>query len=363
MALFDDDKNIIICPHCGAILDKYTLYSMDCICIDCGGFIDIDEMGQDKMESWESSGRNWYDDEEDYWSNYDYRKDDYYIESLKRKQNSKGSEDVIPLLTNKQEDEDEVVRTFIIRFISNAGYNVIKESFEKLEADIDFLELTTNGPITKFLKTKGGEKLLTGLKLDKDIEEYAVSASFIFGDGDESKKILISTLCQSFPLCIIREEESSYIMANNKGLAKGLIDICNEDEIEIMSMFLTGYEKYLLLSYYLFWCEPYKTKQSKDIMVKWDNNGLLSLETLRGAKTVPVIWQQYLASLETIQISKDDKDSGVYVAFEQMLEDVVDLLKDKKELKEEDNIINVISLRGMANYSLYEEGEYDDLKK
>lgn len=361
MSLFDED--IIVCSKCGAVLDRHTLYSMDCICMECGHFIDLDEMEEKNMEGWESSARNWYDEEEDYWSDYDYEKDDYYIEMMKRKQNSKGSEDMIPLLTNKQDDEDEVVQSFIIRFISSAGYSIIKESFEKLDADIDYLELCNEGPITKFINTKSGEKLLTGLKLNKDIEEYVISASFIFGDGDESKKILISTLCQSFPLCIIREEESSYIMANNKGLAKGLIDICNEDEIEIMSLFLTGYEKFLLLSYFLFWCDPYKSKQSKDIMVKWDNNALLSLDQIRSAKTVPTIWQQYLAPLETILVSKDDKDSGTHVAFEQMLEDVVDLLRDKKEIAEDENIVNVISLRGMANFSLYEDGEDNDIEK
>ena len=130
-----------------------------------------------------------------------------------------------------------------------------------------------------------------------------------------------------------------------------------------MSLFLTGYEKFLLLSYFLFWCDPYKSKQSKDIMVKWDNNALLSLDQIRSAKTVPTIWQQYLAPLETILVSKDDKDSGTHVAFEQMLEDVVDLLRDKKEIAEDENIVNVISLRGMANFSLYEDGEDNDIEK
>ena len=63
MTLFDNDENIVICPKCGAILDRYTLYSMDCICIDCGHFIDVDEMEEkEAMEGWENS-RNYWDDD------------------------------------------------------------------------------------------------------------------------------------------------------------------------------------------------------------------------------------------------------------------------------------------------------------
>lgn len=361
MTLFDNDDNIVICPKCGAILDRYTLYSMDCFCIDCGHFIDVDEMEErEAMEGWENS-RNYWDD--DYWDNYEYDNDDYYIEMMKRKVNrGKGSEDMLPAL--KQEDEDEVISTFVIRFLTTVDYQTIKTSFEKLEADIDYMKLNTDGPLTKFLNTKGGEKLAQGMNIKKeDLDEYVLIASFIFGDEDESKKILVSTLCQSFPLCVIREEESSYIMANNKGLAKGMSDICNEDEIELLSLFLTGYEKFLILKYFLYWCDPYKSKQAKEIMIKWDNNSLVSLEMLRKQKTVPTIWQQYLAGLDEIKVSGDTNDNGKNIAFEQMLEDVVSHLEDTKNISENDNIINLISLRGMAAYSLYEQGETDsDIK-
>lgn len=359
MTLFDQDENIVICPYCQAILDKHTLYSMDCVCVDCGTFINIDDLeGGKLMEGWENS-RNYWDD--DFWGDAEYDDDDYYIEMMKRRYNGNGggSEDMLPAIKN--DDEDEVINTFVIRFLTQADYATVKSSFEKLDADIDYMEMLTEGPLTEFLGSKGGIKLTQGMNLKKDeLEEYVVIASFIFGDGDESKKILVSTLCQSFPLCVIREEESSYIMANNKGLAKGMSDICNEDEIELLSLFLTGYEKCLLLSYYLYWCDPYKSKTAKNIMVKWDNNSLISLETLRNTKKIPVIWQQYLAGLNEIKVSGDEKDNGSDVSFEKMLEDTVSHMEDTKKIDEDENLVNLISLRGMGEYSLYEQGEADD---
>lgn len=358
MTLFDQDENIVICPHCQAILDRYTLYSMDCVCIDCGTFINIDDLeGGQSMEGYESS-RNYWDD--DFWGDYDYNNDDYYIEAMKRRYNGGGSENMLPAI-NKDDDEDEIVNTFVIRFVTKADYATIKNSFEKLDADIDYMEMLTDGPLTEFLESKGGLKLAQGMNIKKeDVEEYVVVASFIFGDGDESKKILISTLCQAFPLCVIREEESSYIMANNKGLAKGMSDICNEDEIELLSLFLTGYEKCLVLSYFLYWCDPYKSKAAKDIMIKWDNNSLISLDTLRNQKKIPVIWQQYLVGLNEIKVSADEKDNGSEVAFEKMLEDTITHLESTKKIDADENLVNLISLRGMADYSLFEGGTDDD---
>lgn len=363
MTLFDNDDNVVICPGCGAILDRHTLYSMDCICIDCGVFIDIDEEEARYMEGWETSRNNIWDND-DYWDDYDYEKDDYYIELMKRRENSrKGSEDRMPLLPTLKDDEEEVeqISTLVMRFVTEADYETVKTSFEKLDGDIDYMELLTDGPVTKFLKSKGGIKLSQGMNLKPEsLEEYIVVASFMFGDKDDSKKILISTLCQSFPLCVIREEESSYIMANNKGLAKGMIETCNGDEVELLTLFLTGYEKCIILSHYLYWCDPYNSKAAKDIMVKWDNNTLISLDVIRQQKNIPVIWQQYLVGLEDIKVSGDATDNGKDITFEQMLEDVVSDLETKKKISETDNIINVISLRGMADYSIYEMEEIDD---
>ena len=258
-------KNIgddyIICPFCGTPQDRYTLYKYDCICMDCGGFIDMDDYDYGEDYPWGSSN----------WDDYDYEKDDMYIEYMKRhygNQEGKGknmNDTKFDLIDNNEEQ----IGTFVLRFITSADYETIKKSFETLDASIEFMSLVgQEGPISKFLKTASGQKLAKGLDIKSDIDEYVVQASFIFGDDGESKKTLISTLCKAFPLFIVREEDSSYIMANNKGLAKGFVELCNEDEIEILSMFLTGYEKYKILVNYLYWCEPYKNSIAKDIMVQ-----------------------------------------------------------------------------------------------
>lgn len=65
-------------------------------------------------------------------------------------------------------------------------------------------------------------------------------------------------------------------------------------------------------------------------MVQWDNNSLIGLDTLRKVDEVPIIWQEYLATLDDIKVSKDDKDNGTVISFEQMLEDVVEDGIDKK---------------------------------
>lgn len=354
--------DILICPHCGAVLDRHTLYSVDCICIDCGTFIDIEEMEEMLMY-----GEDYYND---YWRDYNYDRDDYYLEYMKRRSASdmKGSENMLPALKNQEQtsifdadidEDDDVISTFVIRFITTADYNTIKTSFEQLEAQIDSLELETNGKIREYLETAGGQKLAKGLNIKlEDIDEYKITAAFILGEGEASKRTLISTLCQAFPLCFIREEESSYIMANNKGLAKGLVDLTNEDQIEMLSLFLTGFEKYKILCHFLYWVPPYRSKQAKDIMVKWDNNALISLEALRKPDSVPAIWQEYLASLSSVLVSADAKDNGETLTFETMLEDIIDEELEKKDAKiDRDNIIQVVSLRGTGDYCLGAEDE------
>ena len=334
-------ENYIICPECGVPQDKDTLYRNDCMCNDCGAFINIDNMYDDM----------YWDDETDYYKRL--------LDGLGRRKGDK--EDMnIPVIG--LDDEDEVVQTpsFIFRFIAKVDYDVIKKSFELLNGDIDYMSLEQNGPIREYLKTAGGMKLKKGLEIPDDFDEYVVEGSFIFGDAnDDDKKVLISTLCQSFPLFIVREEDSSYIMTNNKGLAKGIIDIANEDQIEILSQYLTGYEKSQLLVHYLYWCaEPYKTKNAKDIMIRWIDNGLISLDTLRAAKQISMEWISYLSSLNEVQVSVSDKDPGVMIPFEKMLEDCYEDVKVSDE-----NLINVISLRGVAEFALGTEEEKDDVSK
>lgn len=349
------NDDFVICPFCGTPQDRNTLYKYDCLCMDCGGFIDMDE----------------YDYEEDYpwgslsWDDYDYNEDDMYVKYMNKhygNQERKGK-DMENAKFDLIDKEDEQIGTFVLRFITSADYETIKKSFETLDASIEFMSLVgKEGPISKFLETASGQKLIKGLDIKSDIDEYVVQASFIFGDDGESKKTLISTLCKAFPLFIVREEDSSYVMANNKGLAKGFVDLCNEDEVEILSMFLTGYEKYKILVNYLYWCEPYKRSTAKDIMIQWDNNSLISLDTLRKVEEVPIIWQEYLATLDDIKVSKDDKDNGTVITFEQMLEDVVEDGIDKKDILEEENLIQIVSLRGVAEYALGGDAD-DEIKK
>jgi hypothetical protein len=342
---FYDDYGIIKCPHCNSVLDEYTLYGLDCICPECGTFVDIDELGGNYMESYESA-RNYLMD--DYWGDSDYGEE--YYNRLFNKADEK-----------YKDEEMNTVNSFVIRFITNIDYDTIKKSFEQLEGDIDYMELLNKGPIKQFLDTSSGEKLLRGLNLQKEkLSEYVLHTTFILEDDEETKKTLISTICQAFPLCVMREENSSYIMANNKGLAKGLLDITNDDEIELLSWFLTGYEKVILAKYFLWNCEPYRTKSASNIMIKWIDNSLITLTGLREQKQIPVSWQTFLAEREDIEVSTDDKDNGTIESFEGMLEDAIERLRSFDKIEEEE-IVNVISLRGIAAYSLIsEEGEKNE---
>lgn len=324
--------NLVSCPHCKTKMARYELYMNDCYCPFCNNFIDLDEIeGGDNMESlW---------DEEDYYWGRNLKKDTTYIS------------------------------TFFIRFVvdkNKVDYDTIKASFENFDGSIDCLQLEKEGIITRFLETAGGKKLLSGLKIDKDkLEEYSVVATFTLGDKDDSKKILVSTLCDIFPLCLMREEGSSYIMANNKGLAKGISDLTNEDEVEQLSLFLTGYEKYKVLCYYLYWTNGYKSIPSKEILVMWDKNSLVSLDTLRNIKEVPLEWESFLEAEEGVLVSTNKDDKGTFITFETMIEDDLEKVRTDRKIGWDD-IINIISLRGMAEYSLlggiegYGEDDEDD---
>lgn len=327
------------CPYCGVPLDSRTLWNLNFFCPECQEYVSIDELEEDEMLGYESARDHYWDD---YWDNYDYG-DSYYNKFFKE---------------DEKEEEDNTITSFVIRFITSIKYEDVKKSFLQLDGDIDYLELLDKGPIKQFLDTTSGDKLLRGLDINKtSMSEYVLHASFFLKDNDKSKKILISTLCKAFPLCVIREEESSFIMANNKGLAKGLLDICNEDEIELLSWFLTGYEKVLLLKYFLWNCEPYRARDAKNIMVKWIDDSLITLAAIREKKEIPLEWQAFLAEKEDIKVSVDDKDSGTTESFELMLEDVVDRLESFDKI-DKDEIINVVSLRGTADFSLTpEEGE------
>lgn len=357
--------NIIFCPSCGIPIDRTTLYNLECVCPECYNFINVDDYdwGSNKdmygFEGYESSFLN------DSYDDYDYEDDliyQGYKQKIENKERSKSMKDKNELVViDNEEDMNEQVASFIIRFMTSSDYETIKESFSVLGADIEYLSLENKGPIRSFVETSSGEKLLTGLKEDKNkLDEYEIIVSIFLDKGNDSKKIFTSTLAEAFPLCIMREEGSGYIMANNKGLAKGLIDSTNEDEIELLSLFLDGFEKYQILCKYLYWIEPYRAKKEEDIFIKWDKDSLVNLEALRRPKSVPVIWQEFLSSIDSVFVSVDDKDSGTEISFEKMLEDVYE---DDKKSSDDDFLVQVISLRGIKDYALGSDGEEIDATK
>lgn len=335
--------DVVYCYSCGTPLDVDTLVECNYLCPHCGAYADY--LSEEDYAEILYGGR--------------YADDDYYIELMKRKTKEKtgGTEDMLPVVTHDAIlDEEDLISTFVIRFMTDADFKTIETSFEKLDASISNLELTTNGIIRDFLKISAGKKLASGLMIEEDkLDEYVVTVSFLFNETEpeESKKILVSTLCEAFPLCIIREEGSKYIMANNKGLAKGIVDCCNGDEIELLSLFMTGYEKYVIACNALFWCKPYMDFKAEDIFVKWANNALISLDALKSVKEVPVEWQEFLDGTDSLLISKSAKDPGSLLTFEEMLESTVEREERYGRIYPSEHIVEVVSLRGIAEYSLF----------
>ena len=315
----------VVCPSCETKIARYELYMNDCYCPFCNKPIDLDE------------------------NDFDIAGDYYW-----------GRPDL-----DKSFDLDDET-TFFIRFMIDkkaSDYKAIKEGFETLGGKINRLVLEKQGIISKFLETTSGKKLVSGLKLkEEDLEEYSVIATFTFCGEIDEKKILVSSLCHIFPLCIIREEESSYIMTNNKGLAKGLVEITNEDEAAQLSLFLTGYEKYKFLCYHLYWSPAYKTVMSQDLFVLWENNSLVSLASLRAVQEVPVEWEAYLEGEVGVLVSTNDKEPGKFIMFETMVEDTLEDLRTTRQV-EEKSVVKIVSLRGTSDYSVVpspEEEEEDD---
>lgn len=344
-------EGAIICPHCNSVLDKTTLYTHDCLCYICDSFIDIDEEI--------SKGNIWGQD--DYIDFYNEMEDNYYDYILEEEKDS--DENMTPLLENN-EIEKTTNKTFVFRFMTELDYNTLISSFESLDGKIDLIFLETCGPLQEYINTDSGKKLAKGLNINTEkIDEYHLIVTFDIKD-DDSKKILISTIMQAFPLCIVREEFSNFVMANNKGLAKGLADYCNEDDIQILSMFLTGFEKYKILCNFLYWSsDEYKKLSANDIMVKWMNNSLITLNTMRQIKAVPYEWQTFLNSEEGIVVSKSDDDSGEYITYEEMLEDVILYAMKSRKVSEDEDIIQLISLRGMGNFDIANLKEEDSNAK
>lgn len=367
---------IVECPFCGAVLDRQTLYRHDCICLDCGGFIDPDNMiTYDSIVEWEYDNGMYAGWDDSFYNDYDYYDDDWYYkndlrkykEHTKKDKEERGASKMIQTDENKQNFGDGVM-TLVMRFLVNdkVDFETISNSFEAIGGDVDFISCEKIGKIkADIMETAGGKKLATGLHLDIDKydEYYAQVTFFTDGNNGNAKKAIISTLCHAFPILLLREEESGYIMSNNKGLAKAFVDSCGEDQIEMMAQYLSGFEKYKILCNYLYYASAeFRKIIARDIFIKWENDSLISLDTLRKKSTeVPLEWQVYLADLDGVMVSKDDKDPGAEISFEEMLEDCLEHAKIAEHGEIED-LIQVISLRGTKAYTPdagAEEGDDD----
>lgn len=333
------EDEVLVCPYCRTILERNTLYRQNCICVECGAFLDIDEIDF----RWE--GYDMYD--QDYYDNFwDSRLTEEDVEILKDK------------VEEEEEEEEEEIMTLQMRFVTSADMESIKKAIEYLNGDIEFMFCESNGLIKQFCKTSPGEKLCRGLNLsvEKDkLEEYYGTVSFIMESKDDRVKI-ISTFSNVFPLCILREEGSKYIMANNKGLAKGIADICNT-KVTLMSEFITPYEKFNLLRYYLYWCDPYKSRNASDIYIKWHGDALISLAVLRERKHPKSEWCDFLAESDVLLVSAHKDDSGSWVSFDTIVEKCYEKQENDLMYDEVGDIIELITLRGTSEYSIMAKKE------
>ena len=329
--MYEED---VVCPYCGCLLDRDTLFNLNNICLECGMYIPSDEI-------------------EDYNSGYhniDYDDWEYEYEKERRKEE----------MELRIKDERT---SFVFRFLTELDYDTIKKSFETLEGNIEYFQTLDGALLKDFLETDGGKKLLKGFNIEADkLNEYVLISSFGL-TNDEAKKVLISTILQAFPLCVVREEGSSYIMTNNKGLAKGIIDVCNEDEVELLNYFITGFEKYKILCHYLYWSdEEYRKEKASDIMILWKNNSLISLDALRKPKLVPYTWQQILDENDYVTVSKSPKEPGDVIDYETMIETIIRYLVARKDMEDTSGFLNIISLRGMTEYNIMKQEDEKDAK-
>ena len=333
-----ENGKIVNCPYCKSALFRDALYQNDCICTECRSFIDIDEEWRNSMTEIENPTDWW---EEYYMSNLTDLDDDENLEDDKKSQKI-------------EEEKEEEVLTLQLSFLTQISFNELKVLTNSLGGIVEFMALETKGLIKQYCSTDPGKKLARGLKLDTEaggVDEYKATMSF-FVEGAEDRLSIISTLCRSFPLVLIREEGSKYIMANNKGLAKGMSDMFPFDT-ELLSEFITATEKFAILKDYLYWVDPYKTKAAKDIYIKWANNSLVSLGELRKQSSLLPEWADYLSENYEIQVSVNAKDSGEWLTFDEMIEKVhariISLATYKQKTSEPEAIVEVVSLRGFGN--------------
>ncbi len=338
--------NGVDCPWCGGVQTDEDIKDNYSCCIYCGEIVNLtfERRRQNYMLGLDCRDPNYY---EDYWDErYDAWGNTLQPQALPAPKETNERTEKIEMQT------DEIIKTFIIRVATPIDFAGVMECFEALDGDIALIEMShgDDQPITDILETSNGQKLAKSLKLDKEkLYEYKIEVSFIMGT-DAEKLAIVAMIFDAFDLSIIREEDSTFIIASNRGLAKGLIDTinCEENLTPILSRFITGYEKYLILYSWLDVYGPgeFTTAKAEDIMIMGSQKELIPFSAVIGKGTVfPEGFLDMLTSESELQISASIEDNDIY-SFEMMLDTIYDGLGEAADE------ITICSVRGCDEYIL-----------
>ena len=235
-------------------------------------------------------------------------------------------------------------KTIIAKVFTDKTMTELENFIEKIKLSAILIEQRTD-LLTNAMTSASGKKVLQTFNIDlskKSYNEYHIECMFF--SSETSVLNTMFNLFNEFPIAMVREEKSNYLISSNKGLAKAVLEQNGKDHVEVFSNFLNGYERFSLLSLFLSFAGPADIvdKNANDILVLWTGGSLISAQTIINTDTIPTDWQDYLFDTDTVKISKEAKDNGTEYSWSEIYKHCVESESSKSNTK-----ITICSVRGI----------------
>jgi hypothetical protein len=159
-----------------------------------------------------------------------------------------------------------------------------------------------------------------GIHDKSDYKEY-----FIEVLAFDEKETVIKDILNSFAVCLVREEFSNYIIANDEDVAEYLWSDSDGDLNEVFSKMLSGQERMLLIKNYLYYAGPRELTTDADAQesfMQWKDGKLIPFATISDLEILPTEWSDYLVTLDEFVFSTSERPVGVTVAMESIYKEV-----------------------------------------